>query len=143
MIPELIIESLVNIDAEVDRDKDEIEDVSRNINLLGLSHDGQISQFFNRYKLSGIISTKNFELLDLCRPDDEIYETTDWAKDVYELPDDFVCLTSGEGEGFVLFSKTDGKVYDVSVSQFDDLSQGKVEPRWDSFFDLIGWYLKE
>lgn len=143
MIPRSIIELLVNIDAEVDRDKSESKDVERNIALLGLNGEEEMSHFFKRYDLGGIISNKNFELLDLCGSNDEIYETTDWAKDVYELPDGFVCLTSGEGEGFVLFSKIDGKVYDVSVSQFDDLSQGKVESRWNSYFDLIRWYLEE
>ena len=143
MIPQSIIEAIGEIGGEVDRPKSEMDDVSRNISLLGLSDDEPLSQFFNQYNLCGLISTKNFELLDLCFPDDEIYETTEWAKDVYELPDEFICLSSGEGEGFVLLSKSDGKIYDVSVSQFDGLSQGKVESKWDSFFDLIDWYLSK
>jgi hypothetical protein len=81
-------------------------------------------------------------LLDLCSPTRQFAETTDFGRDIYGVPGNYICLSSGEGEGFILYSISDRKIYDISVSELDDLEQGKVEPRWNSFFDLIEWYLK-
>lgn len=56
-----------------------------------------------------------------------------------EVTEDYVCLTSGEGEGFYLYSITDRKIYDVSVDELDDLEAGKKEARWGSFYELLEW----
>lgn len=68
-------------------------------------------------------------------------EATDFGRDAYEITEDFVCLTSGEGEGFLIYGKKDRRIYDVSVSDLDALEAGEAEARWDSFFDLIEWYV--
>lgn len=141
MIPLSIKDTLGGMDGEIDRNENEIVDVKRNLEMLGLKEDEQISQFFIRFNSCSIVSKRDFELLDLCFPNDEIFETTEWAKDVYQLPKDYICLTSGEGEGFILFSKIDSKIYDVSVSEFSSLALGKVNARWESFFELMTWYL--
>jgi hypothetical protein len=62
---------------------------------------------------------------------------------VWELGKDFICLTNGEGEGFILYSKRDGKVYDVGIGEIEALEQGTVAPRWNSFYELIEWYLAD
>lgn len=139
MIPKPIIEAFSRQTGEITRNNK--ESVTRNISRLELNHNEQFVDFFLLYDLSGIVSKKEVELIDLCSPSDEILETTEWAKEVYELQDDFICLSSGEGEGFILLSRVDGKVYDVSVNNFDLLESHGVEPRWNSFYELIDWYL--
>ncbi len=66
---------------------------------------------------------------------------TDFGRDTYEMTDDFIYLTSGEGEGFLVYSKQNRKIYDVSVSDLDVLEAGEKQATWDSFFDLIDWCL--
>ena len=125
----------------VKRSPDELPRVSACLQSLGLSHDQQVREFFEECKLSAVLASRPQELLDLCSPTPQIEEVTDFGRDTYEIPEEFICLTSGEGEGFILYSKSDGKVYDVSVSQLDDLEAGRLKATWASFYDLIEWYL--
>ena len=125
----------------VERSADDLSLVSECLEALGLSGDQEVKEFFEAFKLSGVLSNRSQELLDLCSPSPQIAETTDFGRDTYEITEYFVCLTSGEGEGFILYSKPDGKVYNVAVNQLDDLEAGKVDATWQSFFDLIEWYL--
>ncbi|WP_145115884.1 hypothetical protein [Botrimarina mediterranea] len=111
------------------------------LDVLGLSGDQQVREFFQNYNLSGVLSNRSHELLDLCSPTSQIIEATDFGRDTYGISENFVCLTSGEGEGFILYSKVDGKVYDVAVNQLDELEAGKIKARWQSFVELIEWYL--
>lgn len=142
MIPNEIVKAMDSQDGEVKRLNAEKECINRNISLLGLENHNEIKDFFLIYDLSGVISKAEIELLDLCSPSDEILETTEWARDIYDVDEGFVCLSSGEGEGFILFSKYNGKIYDVSVSELGALEEGKVAPRWNSFYDLLIWYLQ-
>lgn len=141
MIPKNIINALQAQKGEVERVPEQMSSVSSNIEALGLGGHTEIEEFFSTYDLAGVSSSREVELLDLCSPGDEIRETTEWARDIYQVGQDFVCLTSGEGEGFVLYSKVDRKVYDISVSELPALENGNVSPKWQSFFELIEWYL--
>jgi hypothetical protein len=141
MIPNKIVDALLAQNGEVQRLPGEKSLVSSNIKSLGLAGHEEIEEFFSSYDLAGVSGGREVELLDLCSPSNEILETTEWAKDIYQIGENFVCLTSGEGEGFILYSKTDRKVYDVSVSEIPALKDGQVCPNWNSFFELIEWYL--
>ncbi len=125
----------------VERPTADLPVVAERLAELGIGGDPQVREFFKNYTLSGVLSDRPLELLDLYSPTPEIAEATDFGRDVYEITDEFVCLTSGEGEGFILFSKTDGSVFDVDVDQLDDLEAGNLEPSWLSFYELIEWYL--
>ncbi len=141
MIPKVIVEALNSLNGEIERSENEKDDVTRNIPLLGLEDNSEFSEFFMSYNLCGVVSERSIELLDLCFPSDEIFETTEWARDIYELNGAFICLSSGEGEGFILLSKINGEIYDVSVGDFSDLAEGKLSSKWASFYELINWYL--
>ena len=101
----------------------------------------EFAEFFGRYCLSAVLPKGVVELLDLSSPTPQIWEATAFARDIYGMPADAVCLTSGEDEGFVLFSTRDSKVYDLDVAQIKDYEGGRVPERWDSFYSLIRWYL--
>lgn len=141
MIPKSIVDALKAQDGEVERIPEDVPSVITNIEALGLGGHTDIEEFFSAYDLAGIASNKEIELLDLCSPSDEILETTEWARETYEVGKGFLCLTSGEGEGFVLYSKANRKVYDISVDELPLLKDGQISPRWHSFNELIEWYL--
>jgi hypothetical protein len=126
---------------KVKRSPDELPRVSACLAALGLSGDQQLKEFFEAFKLSGVLSRRPHELLDLCSPTPQIEEATNFGRDTYEIAENFICLTSGEGEGFILYSKCDGKVYDLCVNQLDALEAGSIDATWPSFYDLIEWYL--
>lgn len=141
MIPTTIIEKMGQQSGNVHREPADQEKVKSALAALGVENHDQLREFFIRFKLSGVLSNQSVELLDLCSPTDQIMEATDFGRDAYEITEDFVCLTSGEGEGFLIYGKKDRRIYDVSVSDLDALEAGEAEARWDSFFDLIEWYV--
>lgn len=142
MIPHAIAQSLEAQPGKYQRDLSHLPLVQKSLEDLALLDHEQIRQFFESYNLNGILGCRSVELLDLCSPTPQIKEATSFGVDIYGVPEGYVCLTSGEGEGFVLYSTKDRAVYDVSVDQFDKLEQGKIKPTWSSFFELIEWYLE-
>ncbi len=142
MIPNFIEKLIKNQKGDYFRDSYKIELVQEALLKLNIKHHEEINAFFSTYNLSGVLSeSSNVELLDLCSPTPQIFDATEFGRDVYDITEDYICLTSGEGEGFFLYSIEDKKVYDVNVEDLDALEAGKLEPRWNSFFDLMKWYL--
>ena len=141
MIPQKIRLAMSNQQGRVDRPEIEFTVVDDCLKQLGVEGHGEFSKVFRTYNFSGVLSNQQPELLDLCSPSCQIAEATEFGRDTYEITDDFICLTSGEGEGFLLYSKSDRKVYDVAVSELDALEAGEIEARWESFFQFLEWYL--
>lgn len=107
MIPQNIIDLMDNQKGSVKRPSDQVPIVISNSNKLGITPTSEFTEFFIKYRLSGVLSNKEFELLDMASPTSQIVDATNYAIDIYGLPQDFICLTSGEGEGFIIFSKID------------------------------------
>lgn len=126
----------------VERPQEQFEEVQESLAELGLLEHDQVREFFEKYRLGSVRSNQSTELLDLCSPTRQIIDTTEFGRDAYDLPDGHICLTSGEGQGFILYSLIDRKVYDLQVWELKELTDGKAEARWGSFYDLIEWYLK-
>ena len=51
-----------------------------------------------------------------------------------------MALTSDESEGMYLYNKNNKSVYDFSVGQSQDLINGKIQPRWNSFNEFLEWF---
>ena len=141
MIPATITQKMSQHAGNVDRDSADLDKVNQALATLGIADHEQPRDFFTRFNLSGVLSKRPVELLDLCSPTEQILEATDFGRDTYQMTDDFICLTSGEGEGFLVYAKETRKIYDLSVSDLDALEAGEREATWESFFDLIEWYL--
>jgi len=141
VIPESIKEIMSTESAHVFRKPEKIHQVVECLETLGVADHDQLKEIFTTYNLNAFISKRLTELMDLCSPTPQIAETTDFGRDIYEVPEEYICLTSGEGEGFFLYSKLDRKVYDVDVSELEALDAGEKEARWETFFDLIEWYV--
>jgi hypothetical protein len=141
MIPNIIKVAMDKQSGQIERPVADISSVIDCLRSLGLDNHLQLRDFFSNYKLSGVQSKRAEELLDLCSPTRQIAEATYFGRDIYGISDDFICLTSGEGEGFLLYSKLDQKIYDVAVSELGTLASGEKTAGWESFYDLIEWYL--
>ena len=144
MIPIEIVEGMKSgRHGAFERREEQKADIAAQLATLGLDNNDEVRQFFEAYNLNAVLSKQSLELMDICSPHPRVARATEFARDIYELGDGFVALSSGEGEGFVLLRTLDGAVFDVGVEQFDALEAGELEPRWASFFDLIIWYLGE
>ena len=101
---------------------------------LSIAPDSELASFYMRYQ-GPFISPRRFrELLDIEYPTAEVVEQTDYVRGEYGVPDDFVCLTTIEGEGMYLYQVSTGAVFDVGIEDVSRLGgDGDVEPRWPSF----------
>ncbi|MCW7550945.1 hypothetical protein OO184_24215 [Photorhabdus sp. APURE] len=92
------------------------------------------------YLYCDLISPKPIAgLLDI----DDIKEQLDYVKDRYDLPDEYIPLTSDESEGMYLFNKKNGSVYDFNLSEYSSFMKGKINARWKTFNDFLIWYFYE
>lgn len=143
MIPNSIKELMSKQQGQVKRPSEDAEKVVQCLKDLGLEGHEQLHEFFTTYRLSGVLSkTSPEELMDLASPTPQIAEVTEFVRDTYGVLEDFVCLTTGEGEGFYLYSKSDRRIYNVGVDELDALEAGEKKAEWNSFFELLEWYLR-
>lgn len=83
---------------------------------------------------------------DTVQPDPDPFETpvgmaTLFVREVWNIPETFICLTSTEGEGAYLFDLSSHGVFDFDLNEQSALCEGILEPRWKSFFEFLEWYL--
>ena len=112
------------------------------LNELGVSPSSELAIFYLDYKVSTFCSNaSDEELLDVVSPSGAISRASNFVHEVWELPENFICLSSVEAEGCYLYEKISGSVYDFDLADREDLIEGKLEPRWPSFFSFMIWYL--
>src|SRR5690606_15170084 len=100
-------------------------------------------EFCAQYCLSSLLSPNSEEaLVDVCEPAEEVAIGTKFAHEVWEIPSDYVCFTTCQGEGGFLYSKRTHAVYDFSLSERLYFIE-TPEPRWTGFYEFIVWYLSD
>ena len=108
---------------------------------LGIAEGSQIYDFFLEFKPGTFLSTSSYEeLMDIAEPSPEITLGTNFIHEVWEIPEEYICLTSCEGEGCYLYSKNTEAVYDFSLAEREQFISNPI-PSWGSFFEFIEWYL--
>jgi hypothetical protein len=112
------------------------------LNGLGIPLDSEIAEFFLTHQISQFSSDVSDEqLCDVAEPSEEICAGTQFIRDVWELPEQYVCLTSAQGEGAYLYERSTGGVWDFNLSSREKFLAGKENARWNSFFEFLTWYL--
>ena len=139
MIPESIIKYLAQ-DGDVVLRKDALQ-AFQALMQMEIDKESEFGEFYTRYRGGFISSEPRPELLDIAGPAiPAIPDQTAYVLDRYELPEEFVALTSDESEGMYLYNKNNKSVYDFSVGQSQDLINGKIQPRWNSFNEFLEWF---
>ena len=63
---------------------------------LGVVLDSELGEFFLEFRVSTTRSkTSNEELADVASPTPQMAAATEFVREVYEVPDQFLCLTTG------------------------------------------------
>ncbi|WP_380189376.1 hypothetical protein [Iodobacter arcticus] len=108
---------------------------------LGVREGGELHSFFTEFQIGFFRSqTSDEELSDICEPTPEIATGTSFVHDVWVLPQEFICITSVQGEGCYLYSNITEAVYDFSLADRVSFIENP-QPRWGSFFEFMHWYL--
>ena len=125
------------------RGTNKLSDVEAALRALNIDSTSSFGEFFKRFNLNAVLSPGDYEVLDLISPSEQILAATKFAKEIYDLKGDFVALTSGEDEGFLLYEIGTGCVYDVDVEDLEKLESGDFSPGWNDFYSFVHWYLGE
>ncbi|HDR9587352.1 TPA: hypothetical protein QDC31_004711 [Burkholderia stabilis] len=141
MIPSTVDQYLAGSTGDIARD--DPKTAMRALQGLGVASDTDFGQFYLKYQ-GGFISPRPVaELLDIEGPSiPAIPDQTEYVRDRYGIPEQYLALTSDESEGMYLYSKDDGAVYDLDVSVLNDFIKGKVPARWITFNDFLIWYFE-
>ncbi len=122
---------------------------------LGIPSGCELAECLLRYDPSDFLSdTAHEQLMDVVVPvaegeepvpfdawDTPIGMATQFVREVWELPDTLICLTSCEGEGAYLYDIVSGAVYDFDLGERSEFVSGKLAPPWKSYFEFLDWYL--
>ncbi len=139
-IPVRIALAMASQEGQTTRDSE--DRVEAQLNILGIAMGTELATFFLTYSVSAVFSPVSREqLLDPASPTPQVLSATRFVRDVWDIPAEFVCLTSPEGEGAYLYNLASGAVFDFSLTDYEALVQGALPPRWLTFFHFMSWYL--
>jgi hypothetical protein len=124
--------------------REDPESARHRLEQLGVSESSLLGRFYLEFQGPFPFGMGSEELLDIDnRVVPSIVDTTKFANAVLGLPSHFICITSPEGEGFVLYDKRTESVYDTGVDELPALLSGDLQPRWKTFFDYLRDYFRE
>ena len=104
--------------------------------------DSQFAQLYLAYKLLSFQSDVSYEeLIDVAKPNRAVAVGTRFAHEIWGLPDKYVAFTSIEGEGAYLYDRENGQVWEFELASRDAFLAGMQQPKWNSFFEFMEWYL--
>lgn len=118
-----------------------MHEVTGTLNSLGVDPLSDFGQFYTKFKGRFPSSQGKLELLELVGPGiPTIPDQTEYIQDRYEIPANYIPLTSDEGEGMYLYEKLTGEVYNYYLRDHDQFISGKCNPEWASFQEFLEWY---
>ena len=139
MIPESITNYLAQ-EGDVVLRKDALHAFEA-LRQIGVDENTELGEFYTKYRGGFLSPEPRPELLDIAGPAiPAIPDQTAYVLDRYELPEEFVALTSDESEGMYLYNRNNKSVYDFNVGQSQELVNGEIQPRWNSFNDFLNWF---
>jgi hypothetical protein len=120
------------------------QQAQQHLGQLGIKEESAFGQFFLEYEGGFSIGPKHKDMLDVVGPAyPSIGDATSFIHRAYGVPQNFICITSPEGEGFVLYDKRTESVYDTGLDELPALLSGDLQPRWQTFFDYLRDYFSE
>ena len=114
----------------------------RALSELGVPFESEFAQFYLSYKVTLFRSDVSGEqLCDIAEPTAEVAAGTRFVREVWGLPEKYICFTSVQGEGAYLYDRESCQVWDFELASGEAFLAGKQKPTWNSFFDFMRWYL--
>jgi hypothetical protein len=111
---------------------------------LKIPLDSEFAKFFLTYTITLYKSAVSEEqLCDIADPTPEIAFGTRYVHDVWELPEQYICISSIQGEGAYLYDVKTGKVWDFDLASREAFVSGLQRANWNSFYDFMIWYLSD
>ncbi|WP_157765386.1 SMI1/KNR4 family protein [Burkholderia multivorans] len=142
MIPLRVEQYLSKVGGDIHRTDPQAAE--RDLLGLGVPPASEFGEFYLKYQGSFISARPIAELLDIeGRAIPAIPDQTDYVRDRYQIPDQYLALTTDESEGMYLYNKEDQAVYDLDIGMLDQFLSGRMMARWPTFNDFLTWYFEE
>lgn len=106
------------------------------LSALGVPRESELAHLYVNYGPYTV--TGWYELNEI----EQLAPWTKYASDELQVPDNYVALTSIEGQGIALYDCRSEAVYDVEYGQFETLAANELEPVADSISAFIRWCAK-
>jgi hypothetical protein len=140
MIPEELRSKVEQQPGNIHRSNSEAVDQA--LEELGIAPGSEFGAFFREYVITFFRSdVSDEELCDLLEPTAEISAGTRFVREMWELPEQYVCLSNIQGEGAYLYDRNTGEVWDFYLAHREDFLAGKQKPISKGFFEFMSWYL--
>ncbi|UWF51928.1 SMI1/KNR4 family protein [Pseudomonas sp. N3-W] len=140
MIPEKLATLIEQQQDDIHRaDKKSVEIA---LEALGVSPDSEFGEIYIKYKPANFESNVSDEYIkDVAEPTQQVLRGTTFIHEVWEIPENYICFTSLQGEGGYFLDKLSGCVWDFDLAQQENFVSGLIPARWGSFFEFLTWYL--
>lgn len=136
-IPERLLRLIAAQSGDNLRNDVEQSNAEAELSQLGVTKDSELWMVYSQFCVVNFFSKSSFEaLVDVCVPGPEIKVGTAFVHEVWNVPANFIALTTCEGEGAYLYDIVTGSVSDFAIPE-------RFEKLFDSFFEFLEWYLQE
>lgn len=139
MVPQKLVDLLIKESLGL-YERIDSEKVSKTLQSLGIEADSQIYEFYTNYMVC--VSNAKLQKTDLNEVNMFVLSTF-FIRETWGLPENFVCLSSVEGEGCYLYDKETGKVCDFDLADREAFLSGEIKQEWPDFYSFMEWYLSE
>ncbi|MBK5551126.1 SMI1/KNR4 family protein [Pseudomonas sp. TH03] len=140
MIPKDLVRLIENQPGNIHRTDKGMAIVA--LETLGVSPGCEFDSIYINYLPANFQSSVSDEYIcDVSEPTEQILIGTEFIHGMWELPKNYIDFTSSQSEGGYLLDKISGGVLDFGLEQQKDFVSGLISPKWNSFFEIIRWYL--
>jgi hypothetical protein len=113
------------------------------LSKLGIPQNSEFFEFFSNYYGSDLTRRCGASpLVDPAPPQKYLLHAAFVGHDAWEVPEQYILFSTGEGEGGYLYNKEDGTVWDYYVGKQELLGTDAL-PHWNSFYEFMVWYLTD
>ena len=81
-------------------------------------------------------------IVDPSPPQNYLLHAAFVGHDAWEVPEQYILFSTGEGDGGYLYNKDDGTVWDFNLGEQKLLGTDAL-PHWNSFYEFMVWYLTD
>ena len=108
---------------------------------LGIPADSEFYEFYSTYYGRNLNYRGGASpIVDPSPPQKSLLRTAFFAREVWEVPEQYILFSTGEGEGGYLYNKEDGTVWDFTLGEQKLLGTNALR-HWHSFYEFMVWYL--
>ena len=108
---------------------------------LGIPSDSEFYEFYSTYYGRNLNYRGGASpIVDPSPPQKSLLRTAFFAREVWEVPEQYILFSTGEGEGGYLYNKEDGTVWDFDLGEQKLLGTDALR-HWHSFYEFMVWYL--